>query len=59
MMKESMVRGLVLFVVVIAGYITAAQVVLASDPTAVPAPIWRVGDEWEYAYKSPSGSGGS
>ncbi len=23
----------------------------------IMAPVWRVGDEWEYAYKSPSDSG--
>ncbi len=33
---------------------------LANTPNVagpIMAPVWHVGDEWEYAYKSPSGSG--
>jgi len=31
---------------------------VASVPSGpVMVPIWKVGDEWEYAFKSPSGSG--
>lgn len=26
-------------------------------PGPVTVPVWKVGDEWQYAYKSPSGSG--
>jgi hypothetical protein len=34
----------------------------AADPAAtlpgpVAVPVWKVGDEWQFAYKSPSGSG--
>jgi hypothetical protein len=32
--------------------------VVASAPSGpVTAPVWQVGDEWQYAYKSPSNSG--
>ena len=34
---------------------TPASNSVATGPVA--APLWRVGDEWEYAYKSPSDSG--
>ena len=34
---------------------TAAGTPVPSGP--VTAPVWQVGDEWQYAYKSPSGSG--
>src|SRR5712692_1675775 len=34
---------------------TSAVVSLPSGP--IMAPVWQVGDEWQYAYKSPSDSG--
>jgi hypothetical protein len=27
------------------------------EPTGAGVPIWKIGDEWQYAYKSPSDSG--
>ncbi len=29
----------------------------AAPTDSIAAPVWHVGDEWEYAYQSPSGSG--
>jgi hypothetical protein len=34
-----------------------ATTAAATPPGPVAVPVWRVGDEWQYAYKSPSGSG--
>src|SRR5215470_13717452 len=31
--------------------------VASAPPGPVMAPLWQVGDEWQYAYKSPSDSG--
>lgn len=37
---------------------TGSTVVATSMPPGpVTVPVWKVGDEWQYAYKSPSGSG--
>jgi hypothetical protein len=37
--------------------VTVAALAPAATTGPVPAPVWHVGDEWQYAYESPAGSG--